>query len=73
MGNRYQILKAGTGKSPHLLQNVDNSSDVTTLCSCGGTSNPDSQCDGSHNKKSSTTCSCHFCKSLEDRIKEPIK
>jgi CDGSH-type Zn-finger protein len=47
----YSIKKFGDGKSPHLLENKDDVSDILALCSCGDSDDPERKCDGSHIKK----------------------
>lgn len=65
---KYKVVKSGTGYTPHILQNPDDPSDNLALCSCGGTHNADGTCDGTHNKKSNTTCGCNYCKTQEERV-----
>jgi len=47
----YSIKKFGDGKSPHLLENTKDASDILALCSCGCSNDPERKCDGSHMKK----------------------
>jgi CDGSH-type Zn-finger protein len=72
MENNYKVLKTGDGSSPHILENVDNPTDKVFLCSCGGTSDVNGHCDGTHRKKSNSGCSCHFCKPKEERVEHKL-
>lgn len=67
---KYKIIKPGSGKFPHTLQNVEDPKDELHLCSCGGTKNPEGHCDGSHKKKGLDGCKCYFCKDLDQRKAE---
>ncbi len=67
MDKKYIFAVHGMGHSPHVLVNADNPSDKIALCSCGGTSNPDGFCDGTHHKKEALGCCCWYCKKQADR------
>ena len=47
---QYSMKKFGDGKSPHLLENKDDVSDILALCSCGCSEDIEKKCDGSHIK-----------------------
>ena len=66
---KYKVIKASTGNSPHILENVEDTNDKVFLCSCGGTKNKDGHCDGSHKKKGQDGCQCYYCKDVESRAK----
>lgn len=65
---KYKIINPGTGHSPHILENVDDSNDKVYLCSCGGTKNRNFRCDGTHAKKKERGCQCEYCKTLEQKV-----
>ena len=68
MAKSYVFTKGGTGNAPHVLTNPDDPNDTIALCACGGTRNPEGDCDGTHHKKQPLGCCCWFCKKQEDRV-----
>ncbi|OGI29237.1 MAG: hypothetical protein A2288_03035 [Candidatus Moranbacteria bacterium RIFOXYA12_FULL_44_15] len=66
--NKYARKDNGTGHMPHNLVNAEDPSDVLSLCSCGGTRDPEGFCDGTHNKKKGLGCPCWFCREKDDRM-----
>lgn len=69
MNKKYTIKTPGTGYTPHILVNTDDQNDVIALCSCGGTKRMDGCCDGTHKTKVSGNCTCWFCKTQQERVK----
>ena len=68
MKRKYIIQNTGDGHSPHVLEDPENPTLKVFLCSCGGTSNPNGYCDGTHAKKVRNGCDCHYCKTQAERI-----
>jgi len=65
---KYVRGENGTGYAPHNLPNAEDASDVLSLCSCGGTKDPEGFCDGTHMKKKGLGCPCWFCREQKDRV-----